>query len=315
MLGKNGHLLREMCARQFSDIKSPLIKSTPAWSYMKRRKQSEEADHECRFCNIKLPNSSTLKLHLSRRHKGRLSALLRQTPEKTYAAIFKEKPRKSVTSSELRYGDGFVISLKGSHKGNFYSFTKNVGGGPLTAIQMEFDVGLAEAMEIGARIAGVGGHRDLESFDVEEIGGKTALDLEESKRISVEAAKSIWNSAVPMTGTWAEKYLVRARGIPQDVVRRLAFKFLESGAVFHEDDVAKVNSSPALLIPVENARGELTGLQRVFLDKNSPKKPVTASGHKYSIGRVKGNNRPFVSHVLILILQRIGRDCSTRRFA
>jgi hypothetical protein len=48
--------------------------------------------------------------------------------------------------------------------------------------------------------------------------------------------------------------------------------------------VEVVSSNPALIVGVENCRGELTGIQRIILTPETAKKPKWMKRNKYSRG-------------------------------
>ena len=65
----------------------------------------------------------------------------------------------SITSSEMRYANGLVITLQGDFQGCWYSFIDNIGGGPLKALRVKHELSIAEAavrgLEVANRCAGL----------------------------------------------------------------------------------------------------------------------------------------------------------------
>jgi hypothetical protein len=50
-----------------------------------------------------------------------------------------------ITSNELRYSNGLIVTLSGDFQGCWYSFIDNMGGGPLKALRVKHNLSVAEA--------------------------------------------------------------------------------------------------------------------------------------------------------------------------
>jgi ATP-dependent exoDNAse (exonuclease V) alpha subunit len=212
-----------------------------------------------------------------------ISETLMANPESTYFAIFGE-PKKS-SGRELRYADGLVVSLTGSHAGQWFKFTEQKGGGPIQAIQEQMGLSFADALAYGANLAGL---NELEASVTENIKivqdnakeHKRVRQLKEETELKtrIEKAKYIWSKAKAISGSVAERYLSVHRGIT-DGIERMTFKYLP----------AYNKLPPALILPAYNANGELTAIQRVFLYSATGAKNDSLENAKISNGKINGS--------------------------
>lgn len=217
---------------------------------------------------------------------------LMASPEQTYREIWGEP--KSQNAKEMRYSGGLIVALKGSNQGLWHDFTEGVGGAPIQAIMKERNVPFQEAIKIASEMAGI------RSIDVQFTGikkdnskvvEKYKLDDLEKKN-KVISAKSIWNSSIGATGTIAEKYLKDHRGI--DNIGNLDIRYWPKGAPWknlNEHGILenKVNKIPALIFAARNEKGELTGVQRIYLDADTAKKNTFMENAKLSKGIMEGS--------------------------
>ena len=217
---------------------------------------------------------------------------LMANPEETYRAIWGEP--KSNNSKELRYSGGLIVTLKGRDSGLWHDFTEGVGGAPIQAIMKDRNVSFQEALKIAADLAGIyefggqlkGVKKDM-TANVEKIHSDT---LERKNKIL--SAKSIWNSAIDAKGTLAEKYLMTHRGINK--IDELEIRFWPKGASWKNPNELgileeKVNQIPALIFAARNEKGELTGVQRIYLDADTAKKNTFMENAKLSKGIMEGS--------------------------
>ena len=244
----------------------------------------------CPFCDLIFPNPSLLNLHLGRRHSQPISDKLRETPVETYTAIFGNN-YKSLNDQEMRYDNGLVVTLYGDNKGCWYSFAEGVGGGPLKAIRHVHGFDFKQTLEAAAEMTQLSAEELKKlSSEVPDAEGKEDKD---EKRV-VERAKNIktchnmWEVSVDVKDTLAEHYLLFHRGIPLETIRRLALRFLPDDAEFLDHCRGPRTSLRAVLIRVENPAGELTGVQRIFLDENGRKANFVLHSKK-SFGMIKGS--------------------------
>jgi DNA primase len=149
----------------------------------------------------------------------------------------------------------------------FHCFGCGASGDVLDFVQRAYGVTLPEA----ARMLGAG--------EVPKLQTPTAREFSEAVKGQDynKAARSIWNRAVPASGTLAESYL-RFRGIlppyPPDV-RFLALPCDNLGPL------------PCLVLAVRDVDGEVTGIQRIWLAHDGMRKADVAKP-KRSLGQVKG---------------------------
>lgn len=214
---------------------------------------------------------------------------LMANPEQTYQIIFGE-PKKS-SSTEIRFSGGIIVSLKGSKAGLWYDFGSGEGGSPIQAIMRERGVDFKEALAIASDLAGTKG------IDYSQPSFKRRIDdngLDEKKILQnkIASAKSIMKGAVPIKNTLAQTYLQKHRGIEH--TDQLNVKFWPKNAKWKSLDdngnlIEKTNKIPALLIAAQNDKGEVTGVQRVYLDEKTGSKNTFMDKAKISKGHIKSS--------------------------
>ena len=106
---------------------------------------------------------------------------------------------------------------------------------------------------------------------------------------SSEAARRLFRAGRPVPGTPAEAYL-RARGI----TGRLDWPALRyhPSVYYRETDDAPLESWPALLAAVTDLDGNITGIQRTWLDPRRPDKAPLADPRR-ALGHLLGNGVRF----------------------
>ena len=113
---------------------------------------------------------------------------------------------------------------------------------------------------------------------------------------SSEAARRLFQAGRPLPGTPAEAYL-RARGI----TGRLDWPALRyhPSVYYRETDHASLESWPALLAAVTDLEGNITGIQRTWLDPDRAAKAPLADPRR-ALGRLLGNGVRFgkAAHIL-----------------
>ncbi len=214
-------------------------------------------------------SSKTLNAHvINKQHEnldaGTINEALMSCPETSYPLIFGEP--KSKNTQELRYSGGLVVTLKGDSRGLWYDFIEGKGGSPIQAIIQERGVNFVDALKIGAEIAGINNY-DFKMLPTRstpaQIQSKNLNDLKNKTQI----VKSIWGASIDLKGTLAERYLKEHRGIE---LENLDARFLPKGAS-HIDlkegkIINRVNKIPAIVYAARDSKGDLTGLQRIYLD-------------------------------------------------
>ncbi len=285
----------------FTSVRS----GSSAASSMRQGTSDSSNRHKCCLCNKVFPSESVLRLHLGRRHVAAVAFRLRQRPRETYTKILEEEPKaKQPSTKELRFSGGMIVGLDGANHGNWYSFTRGVGGGPIRAIQEFRGLSFPAAVDFAVKsLLGDVGVRELASLPSSSSSFLTnsSRDGEEDVNRKLTCVNSIWKQTTAMKGTLAEKYLVDHRGILPEVIdsERLRYRFLPPGTDYLDVTMngqlkPKTNTVPALVVPVRNAGGDLTGLQRIYLDPRTGGRPVLGpnSGlrqHKFSKGLIRGS--------------------------
>lgn len=213
---------------------------------------------------------------------------LMANPERTYKAIFGEP--KNITSKEMRYSGGLIVTLKGSKAGLWFDFGTGDGGSPLQAIMREQNVGFKEALEIAADLAGT---KNIEEFKLKPTTVKSIrIDEQRELKNKIVSAVSIMKGAQPIENTLAERYLKEHRHIENPSA--LDVKFWPKYAKWLDLDkdgslIEKSNKTPALVIAARNDKGEITGVQRIYLDEKTANKNTFMTKAKISKGHIKSS--------------------------
>ncbi|PIR10216.1 MAG: hypothetical protein COV52_09665 [Gammaproteobacteria bacterium CG11_big_fil_rev_8_21_14_0_20_46_22] len=226
-----------------------------------------------------------------------ISQALMSNPEETYTALFGE-PKKR-TSKEWRYEGGLIVTLKGNDAGKWYSFTESKGGGPIKAIQEWMGLPFKEALKYGAGLAGLTEAQAMTTEAIQRVQAKATARSKDRYEImattrlqSIESAKSIWEGTQPISGTLAERYFNEHRKVSH--LSRMEIRHWPIGAewVNYDDNgerKVQPNKVPAAVIAVRDAQGELTGVQRIYLDKNTAGKATFMDNAKLSKGVIQGS--------------------------
>ena len=96
------------------------------------------------------------------------------------------------------------------------------------------------------------------------------------------SARRLWRACRPIDGTHAERYL-RARGLS-----RCRFAALRFHPALRHREGGATRTLPALVAAVTDRAGEVTGIQRTWLDPSAPAKARLATPRK-ALGRVHGH--------------------------
>lgn len=222
----------------------------------------------------------------------RIREALMAQPQITYEALW-GAPKKR-TPREWRYPDGLVVTLTGEKAGLWYDFGQGIGGDPIKAIQRHIGGSFKEVLAYGARLAGLSDAQaqclPQEKRRRDVTAKKPPAPVDNTHRIA--AAVSIWEGTVPLAGTLAERYLREHRHITD--TDPLAVRYWPVGAPWKEVDsegqwLEKTNKIPAAVLALENAHGEITGVQRIYLDKTTANKAHFMDNPKLSKGVVQGS--------------------------
>lgn len=219
-----------------------------------------------------------------------INQIVTSDPKAFYAQIFGEP--KKVSSTELRWSGGLVVSLRGSKKGLWYDFSAMEGGNIFNAIVRENGLSKPEAMKVLAEMTGVQGDKEFKlSAPNKSAEGNNKEEIKLGKR-KEKSARSIWNGSIEVKGTLAEKYLKKHRGITE--LDSLDVRFWPKGASWIDVNdkgilTNKVNKIPALIVSAKNIKGKVTGVQRIYLDQETAKKNSYFETAKLSKGTIKGS--------------------------
>ena len=172
----------------------------------------------------------------------------------------------------------------------WFDFSAAQGGGPIQAIMRERGVEFKEALHIAAEMAGTQKtpiYSPISSY----VKPKEYSEKQELKN-KIKSVLSIANGTQPLPGTLGETYLKEHRKI--DNPCRLNVKFWPKGArwldINDEGNLyERVNKIPAIVIAAQNAKQEITGVQRIYLDEKSAGKNTFMGNAKLSKGHMKGS--------------------------
>ncbi len=225
-----------------------------------------------------------------------ISQTLMENPMDTYTALFGEPKKRS--TKEWRYEGGLIVSLKGKDAGKWYSFTENKGGGPIKAIQESMGLSFKDSLEYGAKLAGLSEAQAITSeILIQEktkrsSSRKTDLDTQWRDN-NIIAARSIWDGTKTLSGTLAERYFNEHRGIND--LSGMEIRYWPANTQWMNIDesgklIEKINKVPAAVIAVRDLSGELTGVQRIYLDQKTANKAAFMDNNpKLSKGVIQGS--------------------------
>ena len=212
---------------------------------------------------------------------------LMSKPEETYRAIWGEP--KSINTREMRYSNGLIITLTGKNQGLWYDFHEGRGGSPIDALMESRKIDFKEALKLAGQLAGETVCLDKRQRFTEN---KPEQETAQTKQNSMVSARSIWEGGQVIKGTLAEIYLKKHRGIAN--IENLDVRFWPKGSTWISYDnegkpETKINKIPALIIPAKNAKNEITGVQRIYLDEKTGTKNRFLETPKLSKGIIEGS--------------------------
>lgn len=211
---------------------------------------------------------------------GRLEPLL-----DTYAPGWVAHKGKAYLSAKGPKDLGsFQVNLTGSHRGQWYRFSQQVGGGPISLLAYLLAGQTGEptrednrrAFEEARKFLGLSsGEVDREAAERARQRREDALRQQEVEaeqdRLGREAsAAEIWERSKPITGTLAESYLLnRVRGLTPDQIPQGPLRF--SPRCWHGEEG---RAFPAMICRVDDEAGNLCGVWRIYLDQDGNKAPI-----------------------------------------
>lgn len=222
---------------------------------------------------------------------NRITEALMRDPVSTYTQIFGQP--KKVSTFEARWSNGTVVSLKGNQSGRWYSFVQEKGGSPVQALMETYGLRFVDALKKGAEIANLTeSQAQTERYVVQAPAVNRHQDKIDRERLhKIEAAQSIWMGTQPLAGTLSERYLQEHRNI--QATNKLEIRHWPKGAkwVDYNDQgqrIERINKIPALVIKAEDLRGDISAVQRVYLDEQTTGKNTFMGNAKLSKGAIQG---------------------------
>lgn len=230
----------------------------------------------------------------------RISEALLSNIEQTYIDIFGEPKKK--TAKEMRWSGGLIVTLQGNNAGQWYDFATENGGFPLQAITYQKGYAFKDALEEGARIAGLSDSEAKED-DLQAVIDRRQAQQAQRQRIAEierqqkqESAQSIWMATVPVTGSVVDDYMAIHRNVYD--ISNTQLRLLPAGAKWvdyvedkaHKGEyqrVEKINRIPAMVIASTDIDGNVVGVQRTYLDPKTANKSKSFATPKLSKGSIK----------------------------
>lgn len=237
------------------------------------------------------PATSALKKNLW--DINRITHALMHHPVETYTAILGEPSVRN--ASHLRYPGGLIVSTKGADAGKWYSFTEEVGGTPLNAIQKYLNLSFPDALAYGASLAGLSENEAQLSTSLVPIKHERPVlintDQIQKQNNGILSAQSIWDGTLAIDGTLAARYLSEHRHVTN--LDGLSIRYWPKGATwvdFNNDGlrVERPNKIPAAVIAARNALGVVVSVQRIYLDEKTAGKNTFLKDAKLTKGSNKG---------------------------
>jgi len=185
-----------------------------------------------------------------------------------HASRWLGSPKKN-NGREARWPGALSITLHGEKAGRWMRWSSDEGGKDLISLYANvYGLSWKQALkELGkdfgfsSRDKGVNRAPPIEKVLPTQ---NSVLKEEKSKQERIQKALNIYKSAIPITGTLAEKYLRDFRGIVGELPSD--FRFIK--ATFHLDTQKLV---PALIAPIRSKDGAITGITRIFLNQDGSK--------------------------------------------
>ncbi len=197
-----------------------------------------------------------------------------------YAERWLGTPKRK-SSTEARWEGAMTVNFRGSKAGWWRCWSGNEGGKDLISLYAhQYKLSWHEALQALAEDFGIKTEKPL--FKTEN------LKIQEAKRVAQEAARAekkaitaaktevqrirkaldCYHRSIPISNTLAQKYLRDTRGVEGELPEDFRF----CARIKHKDTE---KWTPALVVPVRNAKGEIQGITRIFLDSEGKKLKAT----------------------------------------
>lgn len=183
-----------------------------------------------------------------------------------YASQWLGSPKK-VRGNEARWKGALTVITRGSKAGMWRSWSMGEGGKDLISLyQFAYGISWKEAIKELAQSLSIPLDRKpiLESKDYAIRKEKHELESQYELKKKINLARKEYSQGVPIQGTLAEKYLREHRGIGGDLPSD--FKFRTAMEHPHTRELV-----PTLLAPIRDKENNLTGIVRIFLNKDGTK--------------------------------------------
>jgi len=179
--------------------------------------------------------------------------------------LFGDPPKR--TRAEMRWGrkGSLVVKISGPRRGSFRSWEEDRGGSMLDAIAFAQDIPIAEAVQWGRRWLG-----EDDRLRPARRGRPVVEDIDAEETHRIEQVRRIWSQARPIPGTAGETYL-KSRGIGPNAWPE-SIRWAGNMLVF-------ASTSPV---------GELTALQRIYINSDGTPKIEDGQKVKRSLGPGRG---------------------------
>lgn len=191
-----------------------------------------------------------------------------------HATTWKGKPNK-VSGREARWGKNgsFSLIIQGEKTGSWCNFESGEAGRDLIGLYMNtHGVSFKEAL---AQLAKEGGIVSTNKIKTTPILTQNKQIFDDSNDKKIAYAQEVYRKTISITGTPAEKYL-QNRGLDS-----LPNDFRYTPNAIHPDTKKPTH---ALIVPLKNKQNNITGVVRIFLNKDGTKLNKTVIGE---------DNQPF----------------------
>ncbi|MBX9703478.1 MAG: toprim domain-containing protein [Silvanigrellaceae bacterium] len=183
-------------------------------------------------------------------------------------------------NGQLRYGSNkgsLIVTVNGNKQGLWFDHQTGEGGNLFQLIQKHENCGFKEALDYAGNYLNL--TREQKSFDTIDLSD-ISDKLDEKKQKSIRYARQLANASIPIKGTLGDTYLAKVRGVDTSVCSD-SVRFIAS---IKEPETGEYH--PALLLLGKNLKGQVQGVQAVFLDKEGQK--LNCEEPKRSYGVMKG---------------------------
>lgn len=176
---------------------------------------------------------------------------------------------KKLNNREARWPGAVSVTLYGEKAGRWMRWSSGEGGKDLISLYVNvYGLSWKQALgelgkDFGFSSRDKGANRTPPIEKVLSVQN-SAFKEEKSRQKRIQKALNIYKSAISITGTLAEKYLRDFRGIVGELPND--FRFIK--ATKHLDTQKLV---PALVAPIRDKDGAITGITRIFLNRDGSK--------------------------------------------